>query len=689
MARLVRGALVLAALATLVFLVLTLPVRLEILGSACAGPSDACLGDRQLLTADLPGLQALGLSLRAYAAANVALEWVAAAAFLGVAAALLLRRPGDWYARLACLMLICLSTEPILVMVRNHYEAQRWAYALWEFAGNALLLPVLYLFPDGRFMPRWTAWVAVLSAVPTAGRILWPGSFLDPTHWPVWLGLPAYISVYATPVVAQVYRFRHTTNPLQRQQIKWLGIGAAGMALCILAMASGIVLYGAAPAAVNPAVSKLIYGVFRTLLMLPIPLSLAVAILRYRLWDLDVIIQRTLLYGGLSLGLLGLNVAVVAWLGAALGISGGLITSLVATTLVALLFQPAYSYLQGRISRLMYGDRGEPLAVLTRLTGLLEAPKTPQELLPDLVRTTAQVLRLPYVAVRLAREGGLVVVAQAGEPGREYTAFPLTYQGEALGVLEVATRAPGEPLSAADLNLLTHIAGQAAASAQALRLTEDLQRSRQRIVTAAEEERRRLRRDLHDGLGPALASLTLSLDAALNMLSREQTQVRDLLSDLRDEARTATTDVRRLVYGLRPPALDLGVRAALQDLITAYQHTQLVITLSVPEEIAPLPAAVEVAIYRIAQEALTNVAKHARANQCSIVLEPLPGAVRLEVTDDGQGIGPAPTKGVGLQSMRERAAELGGTCRYEPALPKGTKVIAILPALGGTSHGDR
>jgi signal transduction histidine kinase len=237
----------------------------------------------------------------------------------------------------------------------------------------------------------------------------------------------------------------------------------------------------------------------------------------------------------------------------------------------------------------------------------------------------------------------------------------------------------------------------------AVRLTTDLQRSRERLVATREEERRRLRRDLHDGLGPTLASLALRLDAARKLVRRKPEDAEALLSRLKDQTQDTVGDVRRLVYGLRPPALDdLGLLAAVRqqaeghgfvvhgfvvhgfpgdEATGAVDGRGLAFSLEAPEDLLPLPAAVEVAAYRIVQEALTNVARHARARTCRVrfSVDPAGGVLELEVTDDGVGMAEGRRAGVGLSSMRERAEELGGTLAVEPGPEGGTRVLARLP----------
>lgn len=257
-------------------------------------------------------------------------------------------------------------------------------------------------------------------------------------------------------------------------------------------------------------------------------------------------------------------------------------------------------------------------------------------------------------------------------------AFPLIYQGETLGELQVAPRAPGDQWTAADRHALDELARHTGAAAHAVRLKNELQRSnanladaRERLVTAREEERRHLCRDLHDGLGPALAALTLKVGAAHKLIARDRESADTLLGELSDDIQATVGDIRRLVYDLCPPTLDeLGLVGAIRERAAQYssQYSSgadsvegLQVIVSAPDRLPALPAAVEVAVYCITQEALANVARHAHAHTCRVRLK-LDGMLQLAILDDGIGLPPERRFGVGLTAMRERAVELSGTC---------------------------
>jgi two-component system NarL family sensor kinase len=276
------------------------------------------------------------------------------------------------------------------------------------------------------------------------------------------------------------------------------------------------------------------------------------------------------------------------------------------------------------------------------------------------------------------------IVTSYGRPGGEILRLPLVYQHEAVGTLLLAPRTPGEAFTPADLHVLADLARPIAISVQAVRLTVALQHSRERLVLAREEERRRLRRDLHDDLGPTLASLAQRLDTAATLIPRNPQAAVALVGDLKTRIRATLSDIRRLVYTLRPATLDeLGLASAIREYAGLYSDeggrtAAPRVVVYTPENLPPLPAAIEAAAYRIGLEALTNVLRHAHAQTCHVRLS-VDDALVLEIIDDGIGLPPNARMGIGRASMHERAAELGGECRIEPAMPHGTRVWVRLP----------
>jgi two-component system, NarL family, sensor kinase len=365
------------------------------------------------------------------------------------------------------------------------------------------------------------------------------------------------------------------------------------------------------------------------------------------------------------------------------GADGSSEASLVATGLLAVTFQPARERVQRGVNQLLYGDRDDPYLVVRRLTGLLRDTAEPDAVPQLLTEALAASLRLPYVAVetagrhaprRLAFHGDQ---AFDGEVADGVESFDMLAHGEHVGRLIVATRSPGTRFTQAERRLLSDVALHAAVAVETARLIQDLRTSRERLVVAREEERRRLRRDLHDGLGPTIAGMSMQVSAAQRIVGRHE-RAGTILDELAGDLRTCTVEVRRLVDQLRPPALDRGLPAALRAEGRRFDGEELSVTVDAPDELDGLPAAVEMAAYRIVGEALTNVARHAHATRCTITVE-LCDALVLTVVDDGVGLPTAGRRGVGLDSMRERAEELGGTCALRSVDPHGTAVEVRMP----------
>jgi signal transduction histidine kinase len=306
-----------------------------------------------------------------------------------------------------------------------------------------------------------------------------------------------------------------------------------------------------------------------------------------------------------------------------------------------------------------------------------ELPSDPDCVLFDAAEAVGRSLGLTYVGIELG--------AQRYEWGRdpgETTVIGLAYGDRSVGRLRVAGRAGG-PLTPREYHALAAQARQVALTAHSVGLSKRAIRCQEQIVAAREEERRHLRRDLHDGLGPSLAALTLTLDAARNLLDRDPPAVEGLLTGMREQSQHAIADIRRLVSGLRPPTLDqLGLLGAIRDCVE--QHTgrgDLRVRVEAPDQLPPLPAAVEVAALRIVQEAMSNVVQHARARHCTVRLA-VGDTLEVEVEDDGAGPAPGAQPGTGVPAMRERAREVGGAC--ELVVNGGMRVSARLPlALAG------
>ncbi len=645
----------------------------------------------------------LGLTLPAFAHYFTILRLLAGLPYFLISFLIVRRRSDRLMAVLFAVLLPVLGAagtwyNPLWLWASDQYS---WLELPVQLLGTILLSGVilLYTFPDGRFIPGWTKWLAPLAVLTAIGSSFFAATALDPGSWPRPINLLPNLTLVGSGLLALLYRYRKLASPAQKQQIKWFVAGAALIVLNWLAdytvwevipSLAGIYLIQAGMPAV---LWELGQDSSWFLAQFLFAACIGISVFRYRLWDIDQVVNRVLVYGALTLSTMGIYLATVSLMGLALqGLSRSWIFFL-ATGLVAILFEPLRSRLQRGVNRLMYGDRDDPYAVLSRLSNALEATPSPSDVLSVIASTVGQALKIPYVSILLDYGQDTHQVASYGQAREELLSIPLFYQGEPVGLMSLARRSPGEEFSSADRGLIETIVRQAGTAAQAVRLTGELVRSRAQIVAAREEERRRLRRDLHDGLGPILASQSLKVAAARQILQAQPDQAERLLGDVLRQNESTVAEVRRLVYGLRPPALDeLGLVEAVRDLVNrsavdGAETAGLAISVQVPKGGLPaLPAAVEANAYRIALEAVTNAARHARAQRCLVQFDLLHGtgaspALRLQVSDDGSGLPEKLRAGVGLRSMRDRAEELGGSLEIVPRPGGGTLVIACLPCL--------
>lgn len=671
-----------------------------------------CLGEIGALVYQLTVYPNTGGMAHQSFLARLLLGLLVAPSALLLGAVILWRVPGNSAGR----FLIAFAMAAVAAQFNNNMGSPRRTALAEELlilygAGIALpaLIYLLFTFPTSAVYPqRWARWLAVfwlikfggaaleIAATPHALKmfILPSNPFLIPALAPYRMIIATTIGItgvmlplgLGAGMLSLILRYR-TASVRQQQQIKWV---IWAFALLMLALGINLVTLNRHPAHPLQINGAIVLGSLAMLLFLA---TLATAILRHRLFDIDLIINRTLVYGGLTASVLGLYALMVGALGRLFELHGNFFIAILATGAVAILFQPLRERLQRTVNRWMYGERDEPYIVLSRLGQHLEATLVPEAVLPTIVETVAQTLKLPYAAVAMKEGETFPIVAAWGRPTKrpsdteseattQLVRLPLVYQTETLGQLLIGRRAVGEAFTLTEQRLLADIAHQAGVAVHAVRLTADLQRSRERLVTLREDERRRIRRDLHDGLGPTLASMKLKLDALHYLLAPAQAEAHGIVTELETDMQAALTDIRRLVYDLRPPTLDqLGLVSAIQEYALGLSVSGLQITVEGPSPLPPLPAAVEVAAYRIVLEALTNTMRHAQAHVCRIhiLLESAPFTLRLEISDDGVGL-PTPVQaGVGLTSMRERAAELGGTCSITSAGNGGTQVCARLP----------
>jgi signal transduction histidine kinase len=545
---------------------------------------------------------------------------------------------------------------------------------LWSWPWSiALFLPLaLLLFPDGRLVSRHWRPVAIgvvvtaplfvleMATSPTPPFEGLPGGYLTISSYdalqPLWI-LTELRNIVAIllAIVCLVVRYRRASE-IGRRQLLWL------------LLATVVALAFMTPWAFVTETPILV------LLTIPlVPIAVAVAIVRHQLLDIRLVVSRALTWALLSLAAVGAYAGLVAILDSFISSRVG--RSAAVTVIVALLIAPVLPRLQRLVDRAMYGDRRDPARVASRVGEELSA--NPAGGMPGVVAAVRSALRLPYVAV--AVDGS--VIAEDGLVGGRVVPVDLEYGGTTVASLLVGLRAGEAGLATADRNVLALVAVPLAVAVHATQLSAELQTSRERLVAAREEERRRLRRDLHDGLGPTLTGVAFTADAAANLVDADPARARELLKTLRTDTRTAIADVRRLVDDLRPPALDeLGLVGALRQradqLSWRADGASIRVEVSVDDGLPALPAALEVAAYRIATEALTNVVRHSHATVAVLALR-CGDRFEVEVCDDGPPNG-AWTPGVGLQAMRERTAELGG--HFEAgASDSGGRVCASFP----------
>lgn len=636
------------------------------------------------LTPETAGaLQNFGLSVEFYAAYHTGIELLAVALCAVFCLFIFYTRSRTWMGLLTAVVVLA---SPIFVFnsVWTFVQANQGYAILVEFVQDVTVIALfgfMHIFPNGRFVPGWTRWNLLLIAVWQFVTFVHVGNPIEMYARELYgVGFILLGVLSVVMIGAMIYRYRRILNREQKQQVKWvilaIFITVLGTVDWVLFFEFFLPTDGQAQLLNNTLHLPLALATQVT-----IPAAITIAILRYRLWDVDFLINRTIVYSALTAFVVALYVLIVTASGRLFHNENNLIASLAATGLIAVIFHPMHTRLQITVDHLLYGERDDPAGVLTRLTSQLETTGTESSLLAVLAETSASSLKLPYVAIWLyTDDGALALAAETGAQPAHVESLPLLHQRETVGQLVVALRAPGEALSTADRQLLAAIARLTATTARTIQLTDQVQEARVRTVSAREEERRRLRRDLHDGLGPVLASQGLKLAAARQLL-RERPEVAErLLDEVMSQSENTVAEVRRLVYALRPPTLDeLGlVEAICEHVDVVGANAGVRITVDAPPTLPEISAAIEVAAFRVVQEALNNVIRHAHARHCAISIAAESG-LHVRIEDDGVGLPRETRSGVGLQSMRERATEVGGECVIENRTQGGVTVRLSLP----------
>jgi signal transduction histidine kinase len=453
----------------------------------CSGPASTCHVSGPVVVRTIQGP---GLSRDFFGIYTVVRDSIFSVGYWLVAAFLFWRKPDD---RVALLAAVSLGIFPIVFNngFLSTLPSPWWlpAHSL-SFLGYLCLSLFYYVFPTGHFVPRWVRWVFFLMLIYEGITTFFPFASFNPFYtYPLLFNL-ALIGQVGSFIAVQVYRYRRVSSPVQRQQSKWVVYGLSlawgGYLLLLNLKLVFPTIYLTSPL-VNVIAGIALYG-----FVLLVPFFIGLAIVRSRLWDIDILINRTLVYGILSVCVVGVYVLVVGGLGALIGASGNLLIELLATGLVAVLFQPLRAVLQRGVNRLLYGQRDEPYSVITQLSQRLESTLAPDAVLPTIVETVAQALKLPSVAIFLKQRGTFELAASAGELVGEPLVLPLVYQADTIGQLRLAPRAPGEPFTPADRRLLEELARQAGLAAHAVQLNADLQRSYEQLEQRVQERTREL-----------------------------------------------------------------------------------------------------------------------------------------------------------------------------------------------------
>jgi len=585
-------------------------------------------------------------------------------------------------------------------------------YAEWvdRWIGSAALalLPLLFLlFPTGRIPSTRWRWVfrawAASACLWVAGFMLTPGPLdvgnSDHASNPFGvsfgsvLGFVGGVGLLLTALasIASLFvRWRHATGE-ERQQLRLL-LFVAGVGF-IFFWLSGV----------PGPISGIGWAGFLVSVLVGIPAAIAIAILKYRLYDVDLVIRKTVVFGVLAAFITAVYVAVVVGLGSLF--SDTLFLRIAATALVAVAFQPVRDGANRLANRLVYGDRATPYEVLARFGERVGETYASEDVLPRIARVIAEGTGAARSDVWL-RLGDWLTLAASWPVAEPRTSFaiegdelppidadrvaPVRQQGELLGAIAV-TKPASEPLSAGEAELLDHLAEQAGLVLANARLTADLEArlmqiaqhaadlrsSRQRIVAAQDEERRRLERNIHDGAQQHLVALAVKLRLAKTALQKDPALGRRMLGEIQGEVDAALDTLRSLVLGIYPPLLEeQGIAAALA---AQYVRSSLPVRMEA-DGIGRYPIELEAAVYFCALEALQNAAKYANATAITIAFRERDGALEFSVADDGGGFDPGSNgTGTGIQGMRDRMAVFGGDAEIESSPGRGTIVRGRVP----------
>ena len=562
---------------------------------------------------------------------------------------------------------------------------------LWV-PGFAFLMIYPLVFPDGR--PPSRKWRGVLlyivgiSAVavvarawgdwPFRGRALLPGAETpaDRGPWRLIVGAQLLLLGGVASVVSLFFRFRRASRE-EREQIRWVAYAT------LLVFASVVLDFVRG----SPGPS-----VLSTSLIPVIPVAAAIAIFKYRLYDIDVVINKTVVFGALAALFTVVYVAVVVGIGAVVGFKSNSVLTIAAAVVIAVAFEPVRQRAQRFANRLVYGERATPYQVLSAFSERVSASYSAEDVVPEMARVLGEGTgsRRSEVWVKVGdvfRLGGSWPGDEAGTDGATTRpsidsiggfdrVVPVVDRDQILGALAVA-KPPGEALTPTEEKLLADLASQAGLVLRNVRLVEEVRASRARLVKAQDEERRRLERNIHDGAQQQLVALSIKLRLMEMVVDRDPTKAKELATQLQTESQDALENLRDLARGIYPPLLrDRGLAEALDA-----QAKRAAIPVEVHADgITRFPQEAEAAVYFCVLEALQNVAKYAGASRATVTLSSAPDGLSFAVTDDGLGFDQSTTSyGTGLQGMADRLEALGGALQVDSAPGSGTTVSGRLP----------
>jgi signal transduction histidine kinase len=575
-----------------------------------------------------------------------------------------LGRVAGWIANVAGPIPVSLIPLLFLLFPSGTLPSRRWRPVAWLSAIPIVVLPLsVVIFATANWSRPFALMGGEASGASLVALVLLFGGFLI-------LALALVLAVIAVAV-----RFRRSTGD-ERLQLKWFVAASIFVAAMLLA---GLFT------------QSVLAGVLFDVALIGLYAAIVIAVMRYRLYDIDVIISRTVVYGGLAGFISVVYVGLVVVIGAFVGATEGL--ALLATAIIAIAFQPARIRAQAIANRLVYGERATPYEVLSAFSERIGETEASEDLLPRMARILAEgtgaigaivwlragaELR-PAASWPEGHEPDIVPIIVRGEleplDGRT-TAVPVRQQGELLGALSL-TKPASETLNPTERKLVADLAAQAGLVLHNVRLIEDLRASRQRLVAAQDEERVRLERNLHDGAQQQLVALAVKQRLVESLLERDPAKARELMAEIQTQTTEALETLRDLARGIYPPILaDRGLEAALESQI---RRAAVPIELEA-DLLGRSPQEIETAVYFSCLEALQNVAKYANASRAVVRLSDEPGWITFTVADDGVGFEPARTSlGTGLLGIRDRVEALGGTLDIRSRPRSGTNVTGRLP----------